>query len=216
MRKAFGRARFVDTWLLRFALDDVREFHRRTVDFISDETARFEGHVSSLINGLPEEEQAEIVDRYMDDLAQIRTTFPAILHSSMLLFLCSQFEHGLADICKGLAREKKKTIAAEDMFKRDNGLVRSGKYMRHIGLKFPANKHWNRLLFIGRVRNCLAHAGGRPRPELLREIKKETSLTVDQFGCGSSRRHESRYLTRLRWARPTSFNGRTVGGGAAA
>jgi hypothetical protein len=40
--------------------------------------------------------------------------------------------------------------------------------------------------------------------------------TTIGFGCGSFRRHESRYLTSLRWARPTSFNGKTVGGGATA
>ena len=50
---------------------------------------------------------------------------------------------------------------------------------------------------------------------LLSEFRSASGDTY-LFGCGSFRRHETGYLTRLRWARRATFNGMTVAGGGPA
>jgi hypothetical protein len=82
-----------------------------------------------------------------------------------------------------------------------------------MALALPADTDTRVLLFTQEAFSTRLSAESTP---LVAERQLHLPKSANYIGCGSFRRHETGYLTRLRWARRLSFNGMTVAGGGPA
>jgi hypothetical protein len=180
MIKRFGKSRYIDTWLLRFALEHVEEFDVRVAAFLAEELRRFEVDLKHQATRHPDTE--DFYEVYADDVAQVKERFPAILRGSVLLSLYSQFEHFLDRMCDQFATERR-VPKAKESHPKDKGILRSQKYLKKmIGLQFPdQTEAWKRLKYVGKIRNRFAHAGGICGDLLRPLVQVDPLLKLNQF-----------------------------------
>ncbi len=129
------------------------------------------------------------MQRYRNSLIERDiVAFPNALYSALFVTAYHFFEYDLHALCR---------IAGEDMglapqyaeFDKDRGIHRAKKYLRSVAqIAFPsAGSHWQRIVSYGKIRNLVAHNGGRldssrPARAIAPFIRANPLLGVDGNG----------------------------------
>ncbi|MGK7380029.1 hypothetical protein ACSFXN_19610 [Planococcus sp. 1R117A] len=102
---------------------------------------------------IPEENQDEYWDHYLDEYDKYDSVFPNILRKSIFTSLFAYFEHQLMAFCED--KEKLKNIPGVGIDKA------KGYISNHLEIReLFQEKEWEVIKKYSKVRNCLAHAGG--------------------------------------------------------
>lgn len=144
-------------------LNTIRDYLGYTSSFLEGKKARFEKYLREAASALQPGEESELYDYHDDDIQQHWFGFPALLHGSMVVAVCSCLEAGLTDVCKDLQRETELTIAQkwEDIPKSETGIHRAAFFLeRNFDIYPKQHLAWSRIMDYYRVRDCIAHAIG--------------------------------------------------------
>lgn len=113
--------------------------------------------------------------------------FPTALFSALFVTAYHFFEHDLNEVYRLVESERGAPKFAD--FKGGKGIQRAKQYLRKAAqLDFPSDSaNWHKIVNYGRVRNLIAHNGGRldesePSKVIAPFIKKTPTLTVKDDG----------------------------------
>lgn len=113
--------------------------------------------------------------------------FPTALFSALFVTGYHFFEHDLNELCRLVESERGAPKFAD--FKDGKGIQRAKEYLRKAGgLNFPSDSaNWHKIVSYGRVRNLIAHNGGRldesqPSKVIAPFIEKTPTVAVKDDG----------------------------------
>lgn len=120
--------------------------------------------------------------------------FPRSLRYSFVMFLFSIVENQLVVLCEELRRRK--NLAEENMTGRMSPLERCKAFLSNTcAIDFGAVRAWERLAILEKVRNCIAHAGGRVEDSRDKECLEK--LATDGVGISISGHPTSKGLLAI-------------------
>jgi hypothetical protein len=111
--------------------------------------------------GIENQEDEKIADILIAgyQLSELKTREKAFF-SSFVIFIYSDFECILNDICSRIGKQSNSKITLKDVS--GKGIIRAIRYLDIVaGLQLPTSEISNEVLFIQKIRNILVHAGGK-------------------------------------------------------
>lgn len=111
------------------------------------------------------------MDALIEDYHNYANEWPFLFRESLLLSLCSFYEHHLMDFSDRIAGATGSSFRVRDL--KDRGLTGCRKLLLKCGIGESTFKEadFDRLTDLYRFRNRVAHAGGRHDGETLKRIK---------------------------------------------
>ncbi len=111
---------------------------------------------------------------------EIATAYQQHLRRALFLALYSSFENQLELLCNHLAERQRISLRPTDISGR--GVVRATNFLKKVlGLTVPENQSaWREIQVFGKIRNTLAHRGGR----LYKDEHRQIVQWLEATGCG--------------------------------
>jgi hypothetical protein len=123
--------------------------------------------------GLSKDDASEYYEAHSDEYDMWHSSFPRLIHNSVLVSACSLLEVSLVEVCKYLESEiEKNNIKWAQIKEKDTGVRRAAKHLESNYLISVSKYHkWARILDYYNIRNTIVHANGDLN--LLKREKKE-------------------------------------------
>ncbi len=142
---------------------DLKEYLFVVETFIETGTGQFHERIDNAVKAqkLSEQESEEYYVFHQDEYERWHSSFPNTIRSTVLIAACSRFETALANLCKGIEKQKFPDLCGWDSMTEYKG-IRRGEYFLRINIGVCLREHplWSRVIDYYTIRDCFVHAGG--------------------------------------------------------
>lgn len=142
-----------------YELDQMSRYLNVISKAIEEEKREFETFAQKSMNGLSEDEVEQFMWVYEDDYSEIAEKFPRLLFSSFLVSWYSYIENRLVQLCR--RKKLEITVRFEDNIRFGSGIDKVKLFLKKSAEYEVDPKHWQELMHIRKIRNIIAHNGGR-------------------------------------------------------
>lgn len=131
-------------------------------------------------DGIVDERNVPIEIDYETRAREIAAAYQQHLRRALFVALYSSFENELELLCKHLAERQLISLRPADLSGR--GVVRATNFLKKVlGLTIPETQSaWREIQVFGKIRNTLAHRGGR----LYKDDDRQIVQWLQTTGCG--------------------------------
>ena len=164
----------------RLKIDGLLDFSNSVEHGLKRDLHRFKKWAKQEAQQSPD--NTEFLESLADQYQHMRTEFPLMLRSSLLVMLCASFEDHLHAQCCSLQRWRELRLAPTDVA--GKGIERSRLYLKKVvGVDFPdTDTSWAMVVLLRDVRNAIVHAGGKASAKLISRFKGHRFVSADATG----------------------------------